>query len=117
VSNREGHQRLVAYIVAKDTKGVLPVRSLRNLVKERLPEYFMPNLFVTLEKLPVTDNLKVDRKKLPPIVPSRVAVADYEEPVSATEKKVADIWGKILGIAQISRNDHFFELGGDSLLR
>ncbi len=113
-----GNQRLVAYIVTKNANEVLPVRSLRNLVKEKLPDYFMPNIFVGLEKLPVTDNLKVDRKKLPAITPERnVTMTEFEEPTSVTEIKIAEIWSKILGISLISRNDNFFELGGDSLLR
>lgn len=77
----------------------------------------MPHLFVSLDKLPTTDNLKVDRKKLPPIVPSRMAQSDFEEPKTDVERKVADVWSKLLGVVQISRNDQFFELGGDSLLR
>ncbi len=40
----------------------------------------------------------------------------YIEPVSETEKTIADIWQQLLGINKIGINDNFFELGGDSLL-
>jgi acyl transferase domain-containing protein/acyl carrier protein len=41
---------------------------------------------------------------------------DYIEPETETEKKVADIWGKLFGIDKVGRKDNFYELGGHSLL-
>jgi len=41
---------------------------------------------------------------------------DYIEPETGTEKKVADIWGKLFGINEVGRKDNFYELGGHSLL-
>ncbi|MCP4399890.1 MAG: amino acid adenylation domain-containing protein, partial [bacterium] len=40
----------------------------------------------------------------------------YSAPTNTTEQKLADIWGNLLGIAQIGIHDDFFDLGGDSLL-
>ena len=37
-----------------------------------------------------------------------------EEPVSSLEKVIAGIWSDVIGIAAVGRNDHFFEIGGDS---
>jgi acyl carrier protein len=39
----------------------------------------------------------------------------YVSPKTETEKKIAEIWQKLLGIQQVGVNDDFFELGGDSL--
>ncbi|MPQ34066.1 amino acid adenylation domain-containing protein [Clostridium estertheticum] len=49
-----------------------------------------------------SDNIKPDINKL--------------EPCNATEKIIADIFFKILGISSIDIRDNFFELGGHSLL-
>jgi acyl transferase domain-containing protein/thioesterase domain-containing protein len=40
---------------------------------------------------------------------------EYVAPQTRTEKIVAGIWTKALGIREIGRHDDFFELGGDSL--
>jgi acyl transferase domain-containing protein len=40
----------------------------------------------------------------------------YLTPETATEKRVAQIWGELLGIESVGVNDNFFELGGSSLL-
>jgi amino acid adenylation domain-containing protein len=39
-----------------------------------------------------------------------------DEPESATEILIADIWKGLLSIEQLQRTDHFFELGGHSLV-
>lgn len=43
-------------------------------------------------------------------------VNSYQEPVSGSEKIIANIWQEELGLAPIGVDDNFFELGGDSLL-
>jgi acyl carrier protein len=40
----------------------------------------------------------------------------YVAPRTATERKLAEIWCHALGMDQVSVNDNFEELGGDSLL-
>ncbi len=40
----------------------------------------------------------------------------YQEPSTETERRLAGIWGKLLGIDAVGAHDDFFELGGHSLL-
>jgi acyl carrier protein len=40
----------------------------------------------------------------------------YDAPQSDVERRLASIWGELLGIDRIGRHDDFFELGGHSLL-
>ncbi len=41
--------------------------------------------------------------------------AEHAAPRSATEERLLEIWRRILGVAEIGREDDFFALGGDSL--
>ena len=54
----------MAYLTAKD--GEPPKDSeLRDLLRAKLPEYMVPSSFVTMDRLPMTPNGKVNRKALP----------------------------------------------------
>jgi non-ribosomal peptide synthetase component F len=55
---------IVAYVVPRVTES-FSVKELKSYLKERLPEYMAPNLFVTLEQFPLTGSGKVDRNALP----------------------------------------------------
>ena len=66
VAREQGHgeKQLVAYIVAphdlQPTTG-----ELRGFLKEKLPDYLMPSVFVPIDALPLMPNGKVDRGALP----------------------------------------------------
>ncbi|MEU7876556.1 condensation domain-containing protein, partial [Dactylosporangium sp. NPDC049140] len=98
--------RLVAYVV-----GQCSVDGLR----ERLPDYMVPSVFVEMTSLPLNANGKVDRRALPaPDAPA--AVGDYVAPRTPVEEAVAEVWGAVLGVERVGLFDDFFALGGHSLL-
>lgn len=111
-----GEKRLVAYVVAREKPGQV-VNELRTLLREKLPEYMVPGVFVTIDALPRLPNGKVDRSSLPAPELSRLSLKKaYAPPVTATERRMAEIWSDVLGIARIGIHDNFFDLGGHSLL-
>ncbi|MBR8833343.1 MAG: amino acid adenylation domain-containing protein [Stigonema ocellatum SAG 48.90 = DSM 106950] len=87
----------------------------RDFLGKTLPDYMIPSHFTVLEKLPLTPNGKIDRKALP-ATETPVSSTDIELPVTATEKLLAELWGKLLKYRAIARHDNFFNLGGHSLL-
>lgn len=109
----QGEQYLVAYIIPKEAKIIL--KSLKEFLRERLPEYMIPAAFVFLDAFPLTANGKIDRKALP-----QHNFETYREefvaPVQTTEIKLAQIWQEVLKINNIGIHDNFFDLGGNSLL-
>ena len=110
-----GEKRLVAYLVARE--GVeLSTAELRSQLTAALPEYMVPSAFVSLEKLPLTPNGKLDRRALPAPDRSSVVTRTYEVPVGEVEEGIAQIWKELLGLEKVGRHDHFFELGGQSLM-
>jgi natural product biosynthesis luciferase-like monooxygenase protein len=111
-----GDARLVAYLVAKP--GLSPViDELRSFMKEKLPEYMVPSIFVMLPALPLTANGKVDRKALPmPELTRPDLQAGYVPPRSNLEQSIAAVWQQVLKIEKAGVHDNFFDLGGHSLL-
>ena len=110
-----GDRRLVAYFVAENSE--VPATSLRNYLKERLPEYMIPSAFVSLPQLPLTANGKVDRRALPAAGSARPELSRaYTEPSNEIEEALAAIWANALGLERVGIHDNFFELGGDSIL-
>ena len=88
---------------------------LRNYLRERMPEYMVPQRWVVLDQMPLTRNGKVDREGLP--APSAARVIDWEEAeATPVEELVAGIWSEVLKLEAVGRDENFFELGGHSLL-
>ncbi|MBD0263288.1 MAG: amino acid adenylation domain-containing protein, partial [Tolypothrix sp. Co-bin9] len=113
-------KQLVAYIVPNQEQ--IPTQSaqkvvslLRQILKEKLPEYMVPKAYVILKSLPLTPNGKVDRRALntPNITFDQ---PDFVAPRTQVEDLLVEIWAKILGKEQVGIHDNFFELGGHSLL-
>lgn len=109
-----GDKRLVAYLT---THAEVDEEALKRHLASSLPEYMVPSHFVTLDSFPLTPNAKVDRKKLPRPDEVKVArAAEHVAPESDSERKIAEVWQKVLGVSQVGSKDHFFDLGGHSLL-
>ncbi|MBF2003024.1 MAG: AMP-binding protein, partial [Synechococcales cyanobacterium M58_A2018_015] len=104
------NQRLVAYLVAAGA--IAETAQLRSFLKQTLPDYMLPAVFVTLTALPLTVNGKVDRAALPP--PDWTVTVETQ-PQTDIEAKLARIWSEVLGVS-VGIHDNFFELGGDSIL-
>ncbi|KAM0229866.1 hypothetical protein ACHAP5_011536 [Fusarium lateritium] len=91
---------------------------LHRLLQDKLPSYMIPQSFTFLEKLPVNQNGKVDRKVIASYFQQKeVSQGQSDEPMSATESMMRGIWSGVLGInaCTISKNNSFFNLGGDSI--
>nr|AXN93624.1 PuwG [Symplocastrum muelleri NIVA-CYA 644] len=109
-----GDKRLVAYIVPhqespKDSE-------LRSFLRQKLPDYMVPNVFVFLDTLPLTPNGKIDRRALPTPDIELILTDSFVSPSTPTQQAIADIFTEVLSIKQVSIHDNFFELGGHSLL-
>lgn len=112
-ANSDGLLHLVAYVVPQDN---WEATTWEQHLESSLPEYMVPRLWVELDHIPLTSNGKVDRKALPEPERSSEARLDFVAPRTETEKKLAEIWQKLLKIDQVGIHDHFFKIGGHSLL-
>jgi len=111
-----GDKRLVAYIVPQGDQ-TPSVSVLRAYLRQKLPEYMVPNAFVILEEFPLTPNGKIDRRSLPSPTSLRPELeSDYVAPRTEIERTLTSIWQEVLHLEKIGIHDNFFELGGHSLL-
>ncbi len=118
LSNKDesGNQILVGYIVPH-AQFQPTTNELRDFLRQILPEYMIPSVYVFLKTLPLTPNGKIDRQSLP--IPEKVKpelTANYVPPKTEIEKVLAKIWAEVLGLEKVGIHDNFFDLGGHSLL-
>jgi pyochelin synthetase len=106
--------RLVAHLVAAD--GVRPAdETVRDALRERLPEFMVPSLIRWHDALPLTRNGKVDRARLTAMAVAEARPAPGAAPDTELERRVAEVWGRILKTDAIDATSTLYDLGGDSL--
>ena len=122
-NNKETEQpeALVAYVVGKgDMDDKTLEKSLRPHLKERLPHYAIPSIFIPLDELPLHDVTgKLDRRKLPDpheFVSRKKTGGKAMAPARNIAKVIVDLWEEILDIRATDLEDNFFDMGGHSLL-
>jgi acyl-coenzyme A synthetase/AMP-(fatty) acid ligase len=110
--NSYSESELIAYITSPQTPNTSEIREYLNKV---LPHYMLPNYFIQLESLPLDQNGKIDRKKLPDPKALRINTGSFIAPGNDTEEKLTQIWKDVLSIERLSVTDNFFDLGGNSV--
>ena len=112
--NTPENRRLAAYLVFEPASAAKP-SEVRDWLRDRLPGHLIPDLWTTLDVLPLTPIGKIDRNALP--VPSCAAgLLTEDAPVGEDEGVIAGIWRQVLSVEHVGRHDDFFDLGGHSLL-
>ncbi|PYX86502.1 MAG: hypothetical protein DMG68_15185 [Acidobacteria bacterium] len=114
VREDHGEKRLVAYLLAESSPAP-STGSLRNFLKQSLPDYMIPSSFVALDQFPLTPNGKIDRKALPAPEPERRDGGAVFAPRNDLEAKLVSLFQSVLRVPQVGVTDDFFDLGGHSL--
>lgn len=112
----QDHGSLIAYLVPAE-EGMAPTTpELKEYLRQFLPAYMVPEVFICLGALPLTPNGKVDRRMLPAPEWQGNQGRAYEAPQNPIEEILAGLWRSILNVGGVGRHDSFFALGGHSLL-
>jgi len=111
----EGPDRSKHLVAFYSGQQPLDANALQERLNASLPKYMVPTAFHWRNRLPLTDNGKIDKKALAGELD--VAEQSHERPSTATEHRLAAAWAEVLGVPkdQIGRRDQFFDLGGTSL--
>jgi amino acid adenylation domain-containing protein len=113
-----GEDALTAYLVPR-VGGRLSPRELREFLGRSLPFYMMPSAFVSLDRLPLTANGKLDHRALPSpgaAESEQEATGERDRPRTLVELKLTQMWEDLLQLRPLSVHANFFEIGGHSLL-
>lgn len=111
-------RRLLAHVVAE--KGAFKDEQELNaeitkLLKQKLPKYMLPWAIVQVSQIPTNQNGKTDYQALPlPQVDLRSTARVV--PKNDLEHQLHNVFAKVLGRSEISCEDSFFTLGGDSIM-
>jgi amino acid adenylation domain-containing protein len=113
----ESAAQLIGYLVLDGD--ALDSAAMRRYLREKLPAFMVPDMFIPLEVIPRLPNGKVDVGALPD--PAGTVEGDphsFVPPRSEAELKLAGIWADVLGVdvEAIGADSDFFRLGGHSLL-
>ncbi len=109
-------RKIIAYVILLDPSSVNPGK-IKSKLREKLPDYLMPDAFIFLTSIPRLPNGKIDYLTLK--TKKNEPTEKQETPSNSTngiEQKVLEIWKSILDLDQIGIDDSFFDTGGNSLL-
>lgn len=113
VINTSQRKQLVAFYCGNSQ---VETSTLRTFLLKQLPEQFIPSKFIYLEQFPITNNGKIDRKRL--------GVWNIEEEIAENKTithsnnniiTLKNIVKEVLQIADVTINDDLFALGATSV--
>ncbi|MEU6547782.1 amino acid adenylation domain-containing protein [Streptomyces sp. NPDC046859] len=128
--------RLAAHLEPRPGAPVPDTRAVRAFLSRTLPPYMLPGRVHGVTAMPLTGTGKIDRERLareagaprtaPAPVPRDSAEATVPAPrlpaptgaapATPTERALARIWAALLDAPDVTADDDFFELGGDSIM-
>jgi amino acid adenylation domain-containing protein len=108
-------EMLIGYVVCSEDE--FNKESIKDQLKQKLPEYMVPSSIIRIDKMPLTTSGKVDKQNLPtPDITRDELGTEYVAPRNEDEEKLVSIVQELLSVNKVGVRDNFFELGGHSLL-
>lgn len=93
-------------------KKALTQEELRKYAKDHLAHYMIPDIFVPIDEIPMTPNMKVDKKRLPiPELPQ----TEYVAPSNPIQEKILEIVQASNSAVRVGVKSNFLDMGFSSL--
>lgn len=110
----QDQSQLVAFL--KTDQPLQSTHTYRSALQQKLSPYMIPVAFNVIDEIPLSQNGKRDRKKLPKVSISLASETPFIAPTNPIEAELSCIFSSLLKNDKISIIDNFFEIGGHSLL-
>eukprot|EP00833_Pecoramyces_ruminatium_P015334 jgi/Orpsp1_1/1189366/evm.model.d7180000071458.1 len=112
-----GEKYLVCYYILRESEGNISNKDIRKYLSEKLPRYMIPNYYKKIDKIPLSNTGKLNKRSLPEINKEDFITESYVEPENEIETIICKIYSDIFNMSEtdIGRMHDFYDLGGDSL--
>lgn len=116
----ENSSRISGKMKREGSSAGINVASVERYMASNLPAYMIPEQIEIVDRIPLTSNGKVDRKKLTSMCEEKLSEVKEciksDDDMNYLQKQIASIWKKVLNLDNIGKKDNFYYVGGDSLL-
>ncbi|KZE03981.1 Long-chain-fatty-acid--CoA ligase [Bacillus mycoides] len=103
-------EQIVAYFTSRKE---IDISRLKETLFKKLNDYMVPEHFIQIDEIPKTLNGKINKRNLPKPTSNRVHMKIL--PKSEIEKAIYDAFQEVLLYEELSTDDNFFDVGGDSI--
>ncbi|MDP3705055.1 MAG: amino acid adenylation domain-containing protein [Legionellaceae bacterium] len=113
----DNKHELVAYITLRNDE--ISLTSLKDYLKNHLPNYMIPTKFVVIDNFPLTSNGKINRKTIPTLTCFRYlsdGIKNSTLMLNKYEEIIADLIQNFLQRTDVDPESNFFDLGINSIL-
>jgi tyrocidine synthetase III len=108
-------KKLIAYYTVKNRYKHCDMTDLiQRSLQEMLPQYMIPSCFIRVPEIPTTINGKIDKKQLLTCYELPVR-KNLDSPINNLQRKLIEIWERVLKTNPIGIHDNFIDIGGSSL--
>ncbi|UPW84182.1 non-ribosomal peptide synthetase [Lysinibacillus sp. Ag94] len=110
----KNNETIIRAVIVFKNKGQENLDEVKEILSKKLPNYMLPQEYLTLDSLPLNKNGKVDRQYLTNYVISNLEITKKVK-MNEVESKIYSLWKEILDVNSIPIDTSFFEIGGNSL--
>ena len=104
-----GGKYIAAYVVSDSQ---IDINGLNDFIKETKPAYMVPAVTMQIDKIPLNQNQKVNKKALP--LPER-KIEEIIKPENETQQKLFDCIAEVLGYTEFGITTDIYEAGLTSI--
>ena len=104
-----GGKYIAAYVVSDSP---VDINGLNDFIKETKPAYMVPAVTMQIDKIPLNQNQKVNKKALP--LPER-KIEEIIKPENETQQKLFDCIAEVLGYTEFGITTDIYEAGLTSI--
>jgi amino acid adenylation domain-containing protein len=119
--DRTGDKKICAYIIIDEDYRISGLTEHQQQLKisqqlgEQLPVFMLPSAIFLMTDFPINENGKVDGKMLASMPIKNTVYRELIKPQNETQQQLLTYWQEVIGTDNLSIDDNFLDVGGQSL--